>query len=260
MRLIFHREKLRLDPVARKFTALLNAPVRRIRVITHLFGRLTGNRLHDSLLYRARVIDAEVEKMTKLSRDSKRPFQLVILGAGFDTRAWLPSVVKSNVRVFEIDHRMSQHTKREIVRQSGLDTSHVSFVTVDFRENRLVESLRNSPRFDTSASTLFIWEGVTPYLTEQEIVTTLNAIASIGLRQNCRVCLTYRTVDKNATNGLSASLTSLIVRLRGEQFKFFFKAGKEEEWIGTHVGSLFDIERKSYYAPGTTGILTLSGK
>ena len=60
--------------------------------------------------------------------------QFVILGAGFDTRAYrLPS--DTRVRVFEVDSPQTQMVKRETLQKVGIDSSAVTFVAADFEKD-----------------------------------------------------------------------------------------------------------------------------
>src|SRR3954469_19909137 len=66
--------------------------------------------------------------------------QLVILGAGFDTRAWRLSAL-AGVDVFEIDHPDTQAVKRDRVRALPAAVSPPRFVAVDFSRDRLSDRL-----------------------------------------------------------------------------------------------------------------------
>jgi methyltransferase (TIGR00027 family) len=103
--------------------------------------------------------------------------QLVILGAGFDARAYRFEELKNGVRVFEVDHPASQATKLEKLEQVfGSRPAHVVFVPVDFNTQRLDQRLVESG-YDEDLKTLFIWQGVTQYLTPEAVDSTLAFIA-----------------------------------------------------------------------------------
>src|SRR3954465_10882935 len=77
---------------------------------------------------RTRLIDDWIER----SLDGIR--QVVLLGAGFDTRAWrLRSVAR--VQVFEVDHPNTAALKRERLQAAGVDIARVKFVAVDFEKD-----------------------------------------------------------------------------------------------------------------------------
>ncbi len=103
--------------------------------------------------------------------------QIVLLGAGFDTRAYrLPGV--DRVRVFEVDHPATQAMKRQMV---GEAPAHVHYVPVDFKRDSLRDALERA-RLRKDARTLWIWEGVTNYLDESSVDATLRFVAGAGQR------------------------------------------------------------------------------
>jgi methyltransferase (TIGR00027 family) len=104
--------------------------------------------------------------------------QLVILGAGFDTRAHrLPAA--SAVATFEVDHPATQARKVAIVAGEGLDTRRVTYVPVDFEHDRLDTALLTAG-FDTTRPAVFVWEGVTNYLTADAVDATLAVVRALA--------------------------------------------------------------------------------
>ena len=99
--------------------------------------------------------------------------QLVILGAGYDSRAHRIDGLKGKVRVFEVDHPATQKAKMERLKEiPGSLSDHVVYVPVDFRKEKLDQRLFERG-YDKELKTLFIWEGVTPYLTAEAVDETL---------------------------------------------------------------------------------------
>jgi methyltransferase (TIGR00027 family) len=101
--------------------------------------------------------------------------QLVILGAGYDGRAWrLPEL--AGVKVFEVDHPATQGDKRTRVAQLPPAIGTVTFVPVNFERDRLADALERAGH-DPSSPTCWIWEGVVMYLTHDAMHATLAAVA-----------------------------------------------------------------------------------
>ena len=92
-----------------------------------------------------------------------RAAQVVLLGAGFDTRAWRLAAIDS-VKVFEVDHPATAKVKRERLQAAGADLGRVIFVAVDFEIDDFEQRLRDAG-FDPSRRTIVVWEGVSQYLT-----------------------------------------------------------------------------------------------
>lgn len=90
--------------------------------------------------------------------------QMVIIGAGYDTRAHRIPGVKEKIRVFEIDHPLTQEVKINTIREIFGDLpSHVAYLPVEFGKDRLDETLLQS-EYDSRLKTLFIAEGLLMYI------------------------------------------------------------------------------------------------
>jgi methyltransferase (TIGR00027 family) len=101
--------------------------------------------------------------------------QLVILGAGYDGRAWrMPEL--AGVEVFEVDHPATQGAKRTHVAELPPAIGIVSFVPTDFELESLAAALDRAGH-DRSSPTCWIWEGVVMYLTREAMRATLGGIA-----------------------------------------------------------------------------------
>jgi len=103
--------------------------------------------------------------------------QLVILGAGFDSRAYRFRELEGKVRVFEVDHPATQEPKIERIKKVlGALPGHVVYVSIDFESENLHERLLEGG-YDPGLKTLFIWEGVVSYLTPEAVDGTLSFVA-----------------------------------------------------------------------------------
>ena len=119
--------------------------------------------------------------------------QCVVLGAGYDTRAdRLPALADRHV--FEVDHPATQTAKRAVIDRLGLEHTHIAYVAVDFERDDLATEL-DAAGFDRSSPTLFIWEGVTQYLTREAVEATLTVIRGLAV-SGTFVIVTY--VDARA--------------------------------------------------------------
>lgn len=103
--------------------------------------------------------------------------QVVLLGAGYDTRPYrLPHMKQSTV--FEVDLPNIQAAKRAMLqRYLGRLPDHLTFLPVDF-ERQTLETAFAGTAFQRSLPTLFIWEGVTQYLTEAAVRQTLAGLGN----------------------------------------------------------------------------------
>jgi methyltransferase (TIGR00027 family) len=94
-----------------------------------------------------------------------------------DSRAYRFDELKQ-IKVFEVDHPASQHSKLDKLKQIfGEIPEHVTYVDIDFNTQSLDARL-NECGYDKTLKTLFIWQGVTQYLTPEAVDGTLSFIAN----------------------------------------------------------------------------------
>jgi methyltransferase (TIGR00027 family) len=119
---------------------------------------------------------AYLDHMVALAVDELSIRQVVILGAGYDTRA--ARLPRAGVKFFEVDHPATQGSKRErLAKLDKYPAEAAQYVTCNFEREDPIERLA-ACGFATREPALVIWEGVVPYLTEGAIKTTATRIAS----------------------------------------------------------------------------------
>jgi methyltransferase (TIGR00027 family) len=102
--------------------------------------------------------------------------QVVVLGAGFDSRAYRFRDRLGGVRFFEVDYGPTQEYKRRRLKEIfGSVPTHVQYVAMDFTRDDLPTQL-DKHGYSSKDRSLFIWEGVTMYLPESAIRSTLRTI------------------------------------------------------------------------------------
>jgi methyltransferase (TIGR00027 family) len=154
-----------LRPRLRLVVALSRLPALGGRINRFIDGRWPGART--SGIARTRFIDEAVRAAVDSGVE-----QAVILGAGFDARPYRLAALSGRT-TFEVDHPSTSAAKQRVL-AAVLRTppAHVRFVPVDFDSERL-ESAMAAAGYDAGRRTLFIWEGVTNYLTEGAVDETL---------------------------------------------------------------------------------------
>jgi methyltransferase (TIGR00027 family) len=101
---------------------------------------------------------------------------VVVLGAGFDTRAYRLAR-RSDIPVFEVDQPLNVDRKKKVVaRVLGTPPASVRLVPVDFERDDLMAALA-SHGYQPEYRTFFAWEGVTQYLTESAVRATFTQFA-----------------------------------------------------------------------------------
>ncbi len=125
-----------------------------------------------TLLVRTKFVD---EKLKQAIADGAT--QVVIMGAGWDTRAHRFTELLKHARVFEIDKPDTQNWKRQRVAAAiGKDPANLTYLPIDFRHQTLAEVLA-AGGYDPKQKTFFLWEGVTMYLPEAAVRDTLRWIS-----------------------------------------------------------------------------------
>jgi methyltransferase (TIGR00027 family) len=99
--------------------------------------------------------------------------QIVLLGAGYDSRSYRFLDVPDQLHIFEVDAPTTQDAKRSYLEKAAIVVPpHVTFIPIDFNQSGLAEVL--SPAgYDPTKKTLFIWEGVTYYIEAHAVDGTL---------------------------------------------------------------------------------------
>jgi methyltransferase (TIGR00027 family) len=106
--------------------------------------------------------------------------QIVLLGAGYDTRACRFRDLIRSTRIFEVDIASTQQRKQRILAEARIAVPEsVSCVTVDFTRDLLEDALP-AAGFDKSQPSLWIWEGVMYYLPEDAVDATLQAVRALS--------------------------------------------------------------------------------
>lgn len=142
--------------------------------------------------------------------------QLVILGAGFDTRAFtLPK--GTSTRSFEVDAPKTQAVKRIMLDKAGIDSAGVMFIAADFEKDDWLMRLVDAG-FDIGKPTLFLWEGVIMYLDKEAVEATLRKIA--GTARGSIVAFDYFTTEPIESRALYWRYARAMTRAAGEPLKF----------------------------------------
>ncbi|HET7505062.1 MAG TPA: class I SAM-dependent methyltransferase [Kofleriaceae bacterium] len=150
---------------------------------------------------------AYLDRLIDLAIDRLGVRQVVLLGAGYDTRA--ARLPRASVRFFEVDHPATQAEKRErMAALDGYPDDAATHVACNFEREDPVERLA-SAGFDGREPAVVIWEGVVSYLTEAAVRATATRLAT-GL--DPRSLLAFDFLGKNQAEGNRMSPADLDAR------------------------------------------------
>lgn len=136
--------------------------------------------------------------------------QVVILGAGLDTRA--ARLARTGLRFFEVDHPATQRSKRAgLSALGGYPIDAAQYAGCDFETDDPIECLV-SAGLNPELPTLVLWEGVVHYLSDTAIRTTLGRISG-GLHNTSVLVfdvVSKALVKRQSTRAMDKALTQLV--------------------------------------------------
>ncbi len=104
--------------------------------------------------------------------------QIVLLGAGYDSRAYRFAGKSCDAAIYEVDAPATQQEKHRILLDGDVTIpANIRYIPVDFEYDNLFEKLAEAG-YNGDVPTLFICEGVTFYLSPKAVVGMLEAISS----------------------------------------------------------------------------------
>jgi methyltransferase (TIGR00027 family) len=158
--------EIMFPPLARLSLNLI--PLRKL-----LMRKMFPPGIYEYVLVRTKVMDSAFADALEA-----RFAQIVLLGAGFDTRALRFAEQNRGTKVFELDIATTQQPKIEILRKKNIHLpAELIFTPINFDEEGIFDVLSKAG-YQAGQKSLFLWEGVTMYLSAQAVDGTLNFIHS----------------------------------------------------------------------------------
>jgi methyltransferase (TIGR00027 family) len=167
--------------------------------------------------------------------------QILILGAGFDTRALRFQEVALATQFFELDAPYTQQAKLTQYKQRGLEVpANVTFIAVDFDKESLSQKLEQSG-FQKGQKSLFILEGLLMYLLPGSVRETLETIRQYAGTGSLVVFDYLRESvmrGENTCYGEANALKS--VSDANERWQFGLEPTQIVDFLSTHSMELID--------------------
>lgn len=131
--------------------------------------------MYEYVIARTKTIDAEFKRALEQGFP-----QILIFGAGFDSRGIRLGKNAKNTRVFELDAPVTQTAKIERYHQKKVEIpENLVFVSIDFDHESLPERLL-ALGFEKGVPSLFIMEGLTMYLQPESVDSTFRVISEFA--------------------------------------------------------------------------------
>jgi len=234
-----YSEKL-LPPFYKFWVVLMRSPII-LNFLIKIRERISPG-IIGGLICRTRYIDDVLNNAIKEGVGA-----VVNLGAGMDTRAFrIPGI--ENIQYFELDFPELQRVKRAYIDKTiGELPSNVSLVPIDFNSQELGEELKKAG-YTLSAKTLFIWEGVTQYISKEAVDSTMKYVAQAAT--GTRIVFTYvlkSFIDGSyIPDGLN-SLYKLTLNKKNPLWFCGFEPAEMPEYLSKYSLSLIeDVGNKEY--------------
>jgi methyltransferase (TIGR00027 family) len=147
--------------------------------------------------------------------------QVVVLGAGYDTRAWRFAERLAGRPVWEVDFPATARRKESLARRHAaeLPATTLHRVEVDFERQSFADRLR-AEGFVAGARTFFVWEGVSMYLTRRSVKDSLDAMRALGGAGSELVADFWYLVDSADSLSFLRRLQPNLLALLGEPVLF----------------------------------------
>jgi methyltransferase (TIGR00027 family) len=160
--------------------------------------------------------------------------QVLIFGAGFDSRAIRFEKELKNIKVFEIDAPPTQQAKRSRFIEKSIDfPTNLKFISFDLTQEALVDKLEEAG-FQRNRKCLILLEGLTYYLPQETIISILNFINS-STAKGSQIIFDYAVASavnpKSSPAGIEKHYQSLVKA--GERPGFIVE-GEIQDFLKTY--------------------------
>jgi len=175
-----------------------------------------------AMMVRTRFIDGALERAIAAGAT-----QVAILGAGFDSHAYRCRELLQGVRVFEVDRPATQALKRQRVNEVlGGSPENLTYVPIDFQHEDLRDVLARHG-YDMTQRTFFILEGVTMYVREESVRSTLSFVAAHPPGSS----IVFDFVSRPMVDFLASGTLDTVPALARPAFQRFMNLLQDEPWL-----------------------------
>jgi methyltransferase (TIGR00027 family) len=212
-------------------------PFLHVSLARRLFTKVAAPRgIYEYVIARTKYIDAVFRQALVENCN-----QILIFGAGFDTRALRFEDALENTRVFELDApatqqaKIGQYQKRHLAVPPSL-----TFIAIDFDKESLSMKL-DEAGFWMQRRSLFILEGLVMYLQPESVEATFQTIRDYAGRGSW-VVFDYIYASVLRREGINYGETGIVqtVSDAGEQWHFGIEKGQIEEFLAKYEMQLID--------------------
>ena len=215
------------DHLARIFLPAFARGILRVPALRRFFfHRIAPPGIYEYVMARTRLLD---ELFVRALEDGCP--QIVLLGAGMDTRALRFREGNRGTKVFELDIRTTQRPKLEILVRKRIPLpEELVFVSIDFNQQSLSEALL-AAGYQEGQRSLFLWEGVTMYLAAEAVDRTLAFIRDSAPGTRIAFDYIYASVLRRENRYYGEKEIFQRVSRAGEGWTFGIEEGEIETFL-----------------------------
>jgi methyltransferase (TIGR00027 family) len=222
--------------------AMIRYPISRSVLKKALF-KIPG--IYEYIILRTKFID---EIFNSLAENME---QVLILGAGFDSRAIRFKSQLKNVQVFELDAPITQQAKKDRFAKRKIDfPDNLNFISIDFMKESLREKLKQAG-FEKNKKCLFLLEGLTYYLNQKSIDDTFNLINEYSAKDSVIVFdyAAAAAVRQEKIDGDIKIKKHYETLVRSGEKPDYMIEGPIEKFLGNYRFDLIKEEDSTHLAP-----------
>ncbi len=160
--------------------------------------------------------------------------QIVLLGAGYDTRAYRFADLNNATKIFELDIAPTQNRKMKCLQKAQIDIpKHATLVPINFNKESLKDVLEKAG-YETNKATLFIWEGVSYYLEPESVDETLEFVKNASHTESVLAfdyAISISEENINKYYGVKEFAATWRKHRSNELFRFAIDEGKIESFL-----------------------------
>lgn len=220
-----------------------------IRLVRRFYRQVLAPKgIYEYTIARTKYVDAVFQASLAEGFD-----QVLIFGAGFDTRALRFQTESGNTRIFELDAPITQEAKLAQYANRGLSIpANVTFISIDFDRESLPDKLEEAG-FGKGARSLFVLEGLLMYLQPESVDETFKVIEEFA-GEGSEVVFDYVLASVLRQAGSSYGEREIVnsVVKAGERWYFGIEEGELEGFLKKYGFSVtehqdaHDLERQHF--------------
>jgi methyltransferase (TIGR00027 family) len=219
------------DHIALLLVPTFLKPVLHIPLIRRFCIRVVAPKgIYEYTIARTKYIDSVFREALARGFD-----QVLIFGAGFDTRALRFRTEAGDTKIFELDVPITQKAKLGQYGKRGLSIpANVEFISIDFDKESLSEKLEEAG-FHRDGRSLFLMEGLLMYLKPESVDETFKIIRRFA-GEGSEVIFDYVRAPVLRRAGLYYGEKDIVnsVAKAGEQWYFGIEEGEIERFLNEY--------------------------